>query len=127
MTAILECEDLTVGYGKVSVARNVSLSVAPGQVLAILGPNGAGKTSLILTLAGVLTPLGGTIGVAGFPIKGGSARRLNKAGIVLVPDSRALIKLGLGPTSQATPSTVPAALSAGGAATPSDIETFGGK
>ena len=45
----------------------------------------------------------------------------------LVPDSRALIKLGLGPTSQATPSTVPVALSAGGAATPSDVETFGSK
>lgn len=45
----------------------------------------------------------------------------------LVPDSRALIKLGLGPTSQTTPSTVPVALSEGGAATPSDVETFGGK
>lgn len=90
MTGIFDCEHLTVGYGSVSVARDVTLSIAPSEVLAILGPNGAGKTSLILTLAGVLSPLGGTMTLAGEPVKGGSARRLNKAGVVLVPDSRAL-------------------------------------
>ncbi|MEZ2346581.1 peptidoglycan-binding protein [Terriglobus sp. RCC_193] len=46
----------------------------------------------------------------------------------LVPDSRALIKLGLGPNSQATPTSVPVALSKGGsAAAQTDVDTFGGK
>ncbi|WP_334238767.1 peptidoglycan-binding protein [Terriglobus sp. ADX1] len=46
----------------------------------------------------------------------------------LVPDSRALIKLGLGPNSQAAPASVPVALSEGGpAATSTEVDTFGGK
>lgn len=90
MTALFACEDLTVGYGSISVARNVNLSIEPKEVLAVLGPNGAGKTSTILTLAGLLPPLGGSIKLKGEEVKGGSARRLNRAGVVLVPDSRAL-------------------------------------
>lgn len=90
MSALFECEDLTVGYGSIGVARHVNLSIEPREVLAVLGPNGAGKTSTILTLAGLLPPLGGTIRLRGDEVKGGSARRLNRAGVVLVPDSRAL-------------------------------------
>ncbi len=90
MSALFGCDDLTVGYGAISVARGIDLAVEPREVLAVLGPNGAGKTSTILTLAGLLTPLGGTIHLRGETVKGGSARRLNRAGVVLVPDSRAL-------------------------------------
>ncbi len=90
MSVIFECEHLTVGYGKVSVARDVSLALSEREILAVLGPNGAGKTSLILTLAGLLVPMAGTIKLGGTVMKGGSARRLNSEGVVLVPDSRAL-------------------------------------
>lgn len=90
MAALFECEGLTVGYGTISVARGIDLSIGPREVMAVLGPNGAGKTSTILTLAGLLPPLAGTIRLKGEVIKGGSARRLNRAGVVLVPDSRAL-------------------------------------
>ncbi|MFZ1489823.1 MAG: ABC transporter ATP-binding protein [Ilumatobacteraceae bacterium] len=90
MTAVFSCEGLDVGYGAITVARDINVSVGEREVLAVLGPNGAGKTSTILTLAGLLTPLGGTIRLRGEAIKGGSARRLNRAGVVLVPDSRAL-------------------------------------
>ena len=90
MTPLFECDQLTVGYGSLTVVRDVSLSVAPREILAVLGPNGAGKTSLILALAGLLTPTSGTIRLRGEVVKGGSARRLNRSGVVLVPDSRAL-------------------------------------
>jgi branched-chain amino acid transport system ATP-binding protein len=92
VTALFSCERLRVGYGRITVARDIDLAVEPREVLAVLGPNGAGKTSTILTLAGILTPLAGTIRLRGEEIKGGSARRLNRAGVVLVPDSRALFK-----------------------------------
>ncbi|MET0885465.1 MAG: ATP-binding cassette domain-containing protein [Mycetocola sp.] len=92
MTAIFECEDLMVGYGKVSVARDISLALEPREILAVLGPNGAGKTSLVMTMAGLLAPMSGTIRLRGETVKGGSARRLNRDGVVLVPDSRALFK-----------------------------------
>jgi branched-chain amino acid transport system ATP-binding protein len=56
----------------------------------VLGPNGAGKTTLLLTIAGFLAPLKGSIRIDGVELRTGSARRMNKAGVVLVPDSRAL-------------------------------------
>ncbi len=51
---VLECHDLDVGYGKLTVARGISFSLPPKTVLTILGPNGAGKTTLLMTLAGFL-------------------------------------------------------------------------
>jgi branched-chain amino acid transport system ATP-binding protein len=86
----LECTGVHAGYNKIAVARDIDLSVAPNQILAVLGPNGAGKTTLLLTIAGFLAPLKGTIRIDGTQIKVGSARRMNRAGVVLVPDSRAL-------------------------------------
>jgi branched-chain amino acid transport system ATP-binding protein len=87
--AILDA-NVTVGYGKLPVARDVALSLRRNEVTAILGPNGAGKTTLLLTLAGFLPPLQGEIRIDGVPVKPGSPRRMNMAGVVLVPDRRAL-------------------------------------
>ena len=45
----------------------LDVDVVPGDVLAIIGPNGSGKTTLMLTLMGVLEPLGGEVSIAGLP------------------------------------------------------------
>ncbi|HEY6427643.1 MAG TPA: ABC transporter ATP-binding protein, partial [Acidimicrobiales bacterium] len=87
---VIECRDLDVGYGKLTVARGISFSLAPRTVLTILGPNGAGKTTLLMTLAGFLPPRAGRITLDGQPVRRSSARRMNKEGLVLVPDTRAL-------------------------------------
>jgi branched-chain amino acid transport system ATP-binding protein len=87
---VLECRDLDVGYGRLTVARGISFALSPRSVLTILGPNGAGKTTLLMTLAGFLPPRAGTILLDGQPVRRSSARRMNKAGLVLVPDFRAL-------------------------------------
>jgi branched-chain amino acid transport system ATP-binding protein len=87
---VLECRGLDVGYGKLTVARDISFSVPPKTVLTILGPNGAGKTTLLMTLAGFLPPRAGSISLNGEPVKGSSPRRMNQAGLVLIPDFRAL-------------------------------------
>jgi branched-chain amino acid transport system ATP-binding protein len=89
MTSALSC-DITVGYQGVAIARDIHLDVAAGRVLTVLGPNGSGKTTLLLTLAGFLPPISGTITVDGRAVRGGSARRLNRAGVVLVLDNRGL-------------------------------------
>jgi len=86
----LACRALDAGYNKVAVARDIALTVGHKEILTVLGPNGAGKTTILLTLAGFLAPLGGTISMDGEELRTGSARRMNKAGVVLVPDSRAL-------------------------------------
>ncbi|WP_322768038.1 ABC transporter ATP-binding protein [Frankia sp. Cr1] len=56
---------LTVGFHGVPVVRDLDLEVHPGEVVALLGRNGAGKTTTLLTIAGDLTPQGGTVSVAG--------------------------------------------------------------
>jgi branched-chain amino acid transport system ATP-binding protein len=89
-TAALECRGLNVGYGKLTVARDINFTLGPGKVLTILGPNGAGKTTLLMTLAGFLPPCAGTIALNGKQVRGSSARRMNQAGLILIPDFRAL-------------------------------------
>lgn len=60
--AALACEDLSIGYrvgfGVLSVVRNVSLSVAPGGALGIVGESGSGKSTLALALASCMAPNG---------------------------------------------------------------------
>jgi branched-chain amino acid transport system ATP-binding protein len=87
---VLECRGLDVGYGKLTMARDITFSLEPKRVLTILGPNGAGKTTLLMTLAGFLAPRSGAIVLHGQVVKGSSPRRMNQSGLVLVPDFRAL-------------------------------------
>jgi branched-chain amino acid transport system ATP-binding protein len=88
--AAFEVQALSAGYGSVTVVRKLDISLAEGQVLALLGPNGAGKTTLMNTLAGLLPRMGGEVFVAGKPLHKGRPGAANRAGIVLVPDDRAL-------------------------------------
>jgi NitT/TauT family transport system ATP-binding protein len=70
---MIEIEGLRVEYGEetrsVAIA-DVSLQINNGESLAILGPSGSGKTSLLLVLAGLLTPAAGVAYIDGEPIKG---------------------------------------------------------
>ncbi|MCR5577576.1 MAG: ABC transporter ATP-binding protein, partial [Oscillospiraceae bacterium] len=55
----LRTEALAVGYGKKTVAEDISLLAEPGQILCLIGPNGAGKSTLLKTLLRRLPPLAG--------------------------------------------------------------------
>ncbi|WP_276260469.1 ABC transporter ATP-binding protein [Haloglomus litoreum] len=61
----LELADVTVRYGDRTVLDEVSLSVRPGEFLALVGPNGAGKTTLLRTVNGLVTPESGTVRIGG--------------------------------------------------------------
>ena len=54
--AMLAIESLTVGYGSQPVLKEISLTVRPGEIVALIGPNGAGKTTLFRAVSGVLRP-----------------------------------------------------------------------
>jgi ABC-2 type transport system ATP-binding protein len=61
-------------YRDVHAVREVSFSIAPGEIVAFLGPNGAGKTTTLKMLTGLLYPSAGRVDVAGFtPWTGGAA------------------------------------------------------
>src|ERR1043166_6580668 len=53
---MLEARNITVNYGARAAVTDVSLSVQPGEVIALIGPNGAGKSSLLRALNGSVTP-----------------------------------------------------------------------
>lgn len=92
MTA-LECHALDAGYTRTSpCVRGLDLTVDDGEIVALIGPNGAGKTTLLTTLAGLLPRLGGTVSVAGHELAAGGTRAAVRAGLVLVPDDRALFR-----------------------------------
>lgn len=64
----LVARDLAVGWpGGPVVADGIDLELAPGRRLAIVGPSGIGKTTLLLTLAGLLEPRGGSLSLDGEP------------------------------------------------------------
>ncbi|AZG45870.1 ABC transporter ATP-binding protein [Gordonia insulae] len=91
MTTMLGCQKVHAGYAKDRpCVRDFDVDLAAGEVLTLLGPNGAGKTTTLLTLSGLLPSLGGTVTVDGTVIKAGNARDAARAGLVLVPDNRAL-------------------------------------
>ncbi|MBO0732093.1 MAG: ATP-binding cassette domain-containing protein, partial [Acidimicrobiaceae bacterium] len=57
----LEVRDLTVRYGTTTAVDDVSLTVAPGQIVGLIGPNGAGKTTLVDAVTGFTPPSEGTL------------------------------------------------------------------
>ncbi|MDA9391675.1 branched-chain amino acid ABC transporter ATP-binding protein [Bradyrhizobium sp. CCBAU 45394] len=59
--ALFAGENISLDLGGREILRNISLSVAPGEVLGIIGPNGAGKTSLFEVLSGRLRPKSGSV------------------------------------------------------------------
>lgn len=61
----LVLEKAHLGYGELTVLYDVTLEVAPGEVLAVIGPNGVGKSTLVRVASGLLPPLSGRIGING--------------------------------------------------------------
>ncbi|MET0311499.1 MAG: ABC transporter ATP-binding protein [Burkholderiaceae bacterium] len=87
---MLELQQLTVAYGQARAIWDVSLRVAPGELLCVVGPNGAGKTTLVNTIAGILKPVAGTMTMDGRDVTRLAPHRFCEAGIALVPEGRRL-------------------------------------
>ncbi len=88
---LLEVKDLHVAYGHVHAVRGISLEVRSGQIVTLIGPNGAGKTSTLAALSGLVRPKAGQVVLAGMDLTGAPAHQAVAAGLVLVPEGRAIL------------------------------------
>ena len=81
----LRAESVTAGYGAVPVIREVSISVGPGEVVAVIGPNGAGKSTLLKSLVGILRVTGGHIWLGSDEVTNRPPEELARRGVGYVP------------------------------------------
>jgi branched-chain amino acid transport system ATP-binding protein len=79
-------------YGRLTVLRGVSLTVQPGQIVAVLGSNGAGKSTLLKTIMGYIPdqPEKGTVEVAGRRVNGWDPEDVARLGVAYIPEGRGI-------------------------------------
>jgi branched-chain amino acid transport system ATP-binding protein len=88
MNTAIQLEGLEGGYGRLTVFRNISCTIAPEQTVGLLGPNGAGKTTLLNSIVGALPSHAGRILFEGRDITHYPAYQRARLGLVLVPQGR---------------------------------------
>jgi zinc/manganese transport system ATP-binding protein len=71
---IARLDGVAAGYGDRVLWRDLDLTIAPGEYIAVLGGNGSGKTTLLKLLLGSLRPMAGGVEVFGEPAKRGDRR-----------------------------------------------------
>ena len=76
----IQLENLTKAFGKLKAVDDLSLSIAPGEVLGFLGPNGAGKTTTMRMLVGLLKPTSGAATILGFDVSKRNPKMLARIG-----------------------------------------------
>lgn len=78
---IFGCRGVGISFGGRAILRDVSLAVAPGEVLGLVGPNGAGKTSLFEILCGRYTASAGEVFLKDQDITRGSVHDRARLGL----------------------------------------------
>ncbi len=73
--AILELKGVSKSYGATSVLRDIDLTIAEGEFVAIVGFSGSGKTTLINLIGGLTTPDAGAVLMRGKPVRGPGPER----------------------------------------------------
>ena len=69
MKPTLELDNLSVGYGRRVLLKDLCASILPGQILTLIGPNGAGKSTILKTISHHLARMGGVVRVGGEDIE----------------------------------------------------------
>lgn len=78
---LLEIDGVSKAYGGVRAARDVSFSVASGELVALIGPNGAGKSTVFNMVGGQLRPDAGRVRLNGEDVTGWAPRDLCRRGV----------------------------------------------
>jgi branched-chain amino acid transport system ATP-binding protein len=85
---VIEFDAIDVRYGKNHVLKGVSLSVQPGEIVALIGANAAGKTTTLRAALGLKALSGGALRFGGADITQLPTAERVRSGLVLVPEGR---------------------------------------
>ena len=88
ISTLLRAEAMTAGYGKMPILHDVSLIIAPGELVAVIGPNGAGKSTAFKVIVGFLKPTVGRVLFDGDDITGRRPDQVLRRGLAYVPQGR---------------------------------------
>jgi branched-chain amino acid transport system ATP-binding protein len=80
-TPLLDVRQVTRRFAGLTAVSEVSLTLAPGEILGLIGPNGAGKTTLVSLISGTLAPSEGEVFFHGENVTGLPAFRRARLGI----------------------------------------------
>ncbi len=85
---LLSVRDLHAYYGRAHILQGVSLSLDPGEVVALVGRNGAGKSTTMKTIMGLVPVAAGNVTFDGQPIAGREPFEIARRGLGYVPEER---------------------------------------
>ncbi len=83
-SVLLEMRGISKRFGATQALRDVSLSVAPGETLALIGENGAGKSTLMKVLSGAHQPDSGSMLISGQPFVPQRPVDARRSGIAMI-------------------------------------------
>ncbi|HUS54977.1 MAG TPA: ABC transporter ATP-binding protein [Thermohalobaculum sp.] len=87
MSAMLELDAVSAGYGETEILHGINLHVDRGEIVVIVGPNGAGKSTAMKAVFGLLNIIAGEIRLAGEAITNTPPREVVMKGVAYVPQS----------------------------------------
>jgi branched-chain amino acid transport system ATP-binding protein len=82
---LLEVDQLTAGYGPVTILHQVSLGLIEGEIVCLIGPNGAGKSTVLRAVAGQITPFSGRVIFDGEDVAHQSIGEKGRSGLIFIP------------------------------------------
>ncbi|MEE9911233.1 MAG: ABC transporter ATP-binding protein [Deltaproteobacteria bacterium] len=85
---MLKLIDVETCYGSIRALKGISLSVAPGEIVALIGSNGAGKSTTLMSISGITPVRSGQILFSGKPIEKTDPDKIVAMGICQVPEGR---------------------------------------
>jgi branched-chain amino acid transport system ATP-binding protein len=87
VSAVLELDAVSAGYGETEILHDINLHVDQGEIIVIVGPNGAGKSTAMKAVFGLLNITAGSIRLAGEEITGTPPQQVVMKGVAYVPQS----------------------------------------
>jgi branched-chain amino acid transport system ATP-binding protein len=90
---LLKLNNIKTYYGNIRALKGISMEVDEGEIVCLIGANGAGKSTTLMTISGVLTPVGGDVIYQGQSITGVRPDTIVKMGICQVPEGRMIFPI----------------------------------